>query len=390
MSTPFENVWEEPRAPGGAPPRRRDWVLVAVILAASIPEGLWRSDVAWRPLAIGMTVSLALTLPWRRVHPLGTVLATFGGLSVVQLLALARGVDWVVLDTALYTVILPYALLRWGSGREAVCGLAVIALAFVIAVPGVDLLADAIGAGLFLLFPAALGASVRYRHGARRRADDEVRLRERARLARELHDTVAHHVSAIAVQAQAGRAQVANRPHAALEALAVIEEAASRTLSEMRLMVRTLREEGDRAEAGMQIDADTRTPAGTLADVERLVGQDASGLQIDVTREGPLDDLDAALGVTLHRLTREALTNAARHARGARRVSVRIIGEAACVRLRIVDDGHPVDVPDPRAGFGLRGMTERVALLGGTLQAGPRAEGGWCVEAVLPRRPVAP
>ena len=272
-------------------------------------------------------------------------------------------------------LILPYALLRWASGREMIGGLAVIALAFAVAVPDTEGWVEAIGAALFLLFPAALGASARYRDRARRRATEQTRLRERERLARELHDTVAHHVSAIAVQAQAGRVLAGTRPDASLEALAVIEEAASRTLAEMRHIVRALREDGD----------GPRAPGAALADIERLARENTSGLRVDVTMTGTLTDLDAALGATLYRITREALTNATRHARGARAVSVHVAGEALQVRLRIVDDGEAPD-SNPGTGFGLRGMAERVALLGGTLRAGPAERRGWSVEATLPRR----
>ena len=137
-----------------------------------------------------------------------------------------------------FFLILPYALLRWGSGRESILGFTVMAISFTTAMwMGAHGWAEVLGASLFLLFPAALGASVRYQDSAQRRAAEQVRLREREQLARELHDTVAHHVSAIAIQAQAGRALADTHPDAPAEALATIEEEASRTLSEMRRMV---------------------------------------------------------------------------------------------------------------------------------------------------------
>src|ERR687888_2378315 len=114
-----------------------------------------------------------------------------------------------------------------------------------------------------LPLPAALGASIRYRASSRLREADQVRLREREQLARELHDTVAHHVSAIAVRAQAGRTVAASRPDAAVDALAVIEEAASRTLADLRALVGTLRD-GE--------DADLAPQRG-VADIARLAGE---------------------------------------------------------------------------------------------------------------------
>jgi len=382
MPALFETLWNEPRAPGATGPLRKDWVLVGVIVLANLAEGFLSDGMTWRPLSVAVSSALALTLPWRRVHPLAAVLLAFGSTAVVQSAALVRGVDWAGMDTSLFLLILPYALLRWGSGREAIAGLAMIAVAFAVAVPGTQGWAEGIGAGFFLLFPAAVGASVRYRDSAQRRAAEQVRLRERERLARELHDTVAHHVSAIAVQAQAGQAVAATRPDAPLEILAVIEEAASRTLAEMRHIVGALREEGD--------DGEMAPAHGkTLADIERLAREDMSGRRVDIVFTGALDDLDATLGTTLYRLVREGLTNAARHARGARGVSVHVTGEAMQVHLRIVDDGE-VAVSDAdavvAAGYGLRGMAERVTLLGGTLRAGPGHPRGWAVDVTLPKR----
>ena len=111
--------------------------------------------------------------------------------------------------------------------------------------------ADLIAGSAFFLLCGALGASVRYRTGSRLRERDQVRLREREQLARELHDTVAHHVSAIAIRAQAGRTLAATRPEAAVDALEVIEEAASRALSELRAIVGALRD-GDEADLAPQ------------------------------------------------------------------------------------------------------------------------------------------
>ena len=113
---------------------------------------------------------------------------------------------------------------------------------------------------VFLSLPAALGAAMRYRTRSRLRESDQVRLREREQLARELHDTVAHHVSAIAIRAQAGRTVAASRPDAAVDALEVIEEAASRTLAELRALVGALRD-GEEADLA---------PQRGVADIARL------------------------------------------------------------------------------------------------------------------------
>ncbi|MEX1022340.1 MAG: sensor histidine kinase, partial [Dehalococcoidia bacterium] len=202
---------------------------------------------------------------------------------------------------------------------------------------------------------------------------EQVRLREREQLARELHDTVAHHVSAIAIQAQAGRTLAMSRPDRALEVFAVIEEAASRTLSEMRAMVGALRE-GEPA---------ALTPQPGVMDIAQFAG-DGSGVRVEVELTGALDDLSPSLAATLYRIAQEAVTNARRHARHATRIDVRLHGDDRCLRLTVADDGEPATGARNPAGFGLAGMSERATQFGGTLEAGPNA-GGWTVEAVLPR-----
>jgi len=266
--------------------------------------------------------------------------------------------------------VFPYALLRWGSGRDATIGMAIVlgghVATEIIASGGAESL---IGVP-FLLLLAALGATVRYRTGERVREADQVKLREREQLARELHDTVAHHVSAIAIQAQAGRTLAASRPEAAVEALEVIEEAASRTLEELRTMVGALRQEADLA------------PQRGVGDIHRLAGA-GGGPRVDVELVGDLEDVRPLVGAAIYRIAQESITNAVRHARHATRIDVRVAGERDSVRLTVRDDGAAGASAGP--GYGVVGMTERAALLGGTLEAGPSADGGWTVTAVLPR-----
>ena len=138
---------------------------------------------------------------------------------------------------------------------------------------------EAVIGSLFLLLPASLGASVRYRASSTLRDTEQVRLRERERLARELHDSVAHHVSAIAIQAQAGWGRAASRPEAALEALEIIEEEASRTLAEMRTMVGILRNG----------EAPERAPQRGVADIERLALGVGEGPRVEVELSGDLE-----------------------------------------------------------------------------------------------------
>ncbi len=275
-------------------------------------------------------------------------------------------------------LVLPYALLRWGSGREAAAGLAVIlvpaTLAIVVSWNGV---AEAVGGVGVLMSACALGWAVRSQHGAGERRLEQVKSEERVLLARELHDTVAHHVSAIAIQAQAGRALAATSPSSPLEALEVIEVEASRTLAEMRAMVRVLRNEAPADYA----------PQPGVADLERLAGSAPTGPRVEVRVTGDVAALPRTIDAAVFRIAQEAVTNALRHARNATLVDVRVAGDRSTVSLSVRDDGDagPGEA-QADAGFGLAGMAERALLLGGTCRAGPCPGGGWAVDAWLPRR----
>ena len=316
-----------------------------------------------------------LALPWRRTHAFAVTATTFGTLSVLTVVELFVGTrESVGLYMMVFVVILPYALVRWAAGGEIVIGLALVVLTGVL---GISLdytgVGDAIGAATVLLVPALLGGTVRAVTTARARELDQMRLREREQLARELHDTVAHHVSAIVIRAQAGRVVSVQDPSAAVEALAVIEAEGVRTLAEMRSMVGALRhgEEPDLA------------PHHGLADLELLAGETGGRPQVDVDRSGDLGDVGPATGAAIYRIAQESITNAVRHARHATRVDVRLSGVDGWVRLVVCDDGETAH-PAP-AGYGLVGMAERAALLGGSLEAGPNDGRGWTVSASLPK-----
>ncbi|MBX2880230.1 MAG: hypothetical protein KTR32_09880 [Granulosicoccus sp.] len=367
--------WNEPELVNASGPLRRDWILVGILLLLTLAEGIYRENVIWRPLSIALSITLLLAIPWRRLLPFGMVVIVFGATASVHIASLLLGVDWVGLTTDVVVVIFPYALLRWSSGRKAAVGLSIAALSVstAMAQEGHSWI-EYIGASLFVLFPAALGASVRYRNAVQQRDKEQVRLQEREQLARELHDTVAHHISAIAIQAQAGRAMAKTDSQVPIDALERIEEAASRTLIEMRLIVQALRTEG----------STQRSSGTTLADVERLGSDGGYPFLVNVSLEGELVGLNSMLQSTLYRLAQEAVTNAARHAVRAQTVAITIFGDSRQVRITIEDDGEVVK-DRQTAGFGLRGMAERVALNSGSLRTGPGAIRGWIVEATLPK-----
>ncbi|GLZ43058.1 two-component sensor histidine kinase [Actinokineospora sp. NBRC 105648] len=342
-------------------------MLVGLLVPLAVLEGLLRPELPWRVVSTVVVAGLVPTLLWRRTMPLAMVGVAFGGTA---LLALAGVLPQ--LYTTAFLLVLPYALLRWGSGREVVFGLAVLVVKVgVTTAVGDDSLGAVVGGAAVVLTAIALGAAARYRAGARSREVDQVKSRERERLARDLHDTVAHHVSAIAIRAQAGLATAPTKPAAAADALRVIEGEASRALAEMRAMVRVLR----RDEPG------TRAPEPGIADVERLASRGKPVVEVGIV--GAVGELSPAIGSAVFRLAQESVTNARKHARHATRVEVRVTADDESVHLRVSDDGD--GGPAGAGGYGLIGMVERVGLLGGTCVAGPDAGRGWTVSATLPR-----
>ncbi len=207
---------------------------------------------------------------------------------------------------------------------------------------------------------------------------------ERARIARELHDVVAHHVSAIAVQAGVAAAIAERQPERAREALTFIQDTSRQALAEMRALLTVLR--GDE-----EIGAE-RAPQPSLTQVAHLVGQSrAAGLSVTLEVEGAVRPLPEALDLSAYRIVQEALTNSLKHAgRSQARVWVHYAPDA--LELEVSDTGHgaePNAVASPvaagdGAGRGLIGMRERVALFGGELVAGPAPDQGFRVRARLP------
>lgn len=375
MRRAIRSIWNEPAAPNPPPPQQRDWALTAIVVVAALVEATFHS-FAWKPTQLVLTLAVAFALPWRRTYPF--VVAGFA-FTAFAILNIASAIAGVSADEGLYAgafmLILPYTLLRWGSGRTHFFGVPLmVLLPWTSLVAGSGDVGETIAGTVFFLFPAELGVAVRYWHKSRERAIGQARLQERELLARELHDTVAHHVSAIAIQAQAGRTLATTDSGAAFRALATIEQEASRTLAEMRSMVGVLRR-GEPADM---------TPQRGVADIARLAAGPERPL-VSVELSGELSNLQPAVDAALYRLAQESITNARRHAKHATQVVVRVAGDGDNVRLTVSDDGAASVQPDAAAGFGLAGMAERTRLLGGTFAAGPHPERGWVVDAVVPR-----
>ena len=370
-----DSLLGEPRVPD--PPRRvrRDWWLFAVVVLLGVVEAVLTVEPSLLPLALIGGVAPMLTLLWRRTHPLVTTTIAFGAIAVVAVATFLGVDDSVFLYASLYAFLLPYAGFRWGSGGEAVAALAIMVTVQVIAeslsFTGVG---DAVTGSVLYLFPAAIGASVRYRSSSRMREIEKVQLVERGLLARELHDTVAHHVTAIAVQAEAGLAGVEAGQGGAVESLEAIRLAATRAMGEMRTLVGILRH-GEEAEFA---------PQPGLADLERLARTSGGHLPVHFKVADDLGVVSPSVGTAVFRIAQESITNAVRHSIRATRVSVSVSGDDEFIRVVVTDDGAPSRGGRGSAGYGLVGMAERVALIGGTLEAGPGPDGYWTVTATLP------
>ncbi|MEL4319958.1 histidine kinase [Leifsonia sp. YIM 134122] len=371
MTSPIRVLWEAPAA-SPAPPRRvwRDWALVAVLPPLALVEAALRPDVPGRWLWAALLVALVPTLLWRRTHPLGMLATAFAAGTAMSLV---MGGEPELFTTA-YFLVLVYAVMRWGTGRAALAASVILAIGILSPLLfGAPTVADVIGSIAVVVTTSTLGVTFRLRASARARDLERMRSFEREQLARDLHDTVAHHVSAIAIQAQAGIAVAATDPEAATGVLRVIENEASRTLDEMRSMVRILRQD----------DVAELAPVAGLGELARLAQLGEEGPDVVVTITGSIDDVPPAISAAGFRIVQEAVTNARRHAVGATRVEVTVLVDDAGVRLDVHDDGEPVGPSVP--GYGMAGMAERAALVGGTCRAGAVAGGGWTVGAVLPR-----
>ncbi len=245
---------------------------------------------------------------------------------------------------------------------------------------------------LFSLFVVAgttfLGALVREQRRLRAVEAQQVVVEERTRIARELHDVVAHHVSAIVIRAQAAERLAPGRPEVAVEALRWIADAGKEALTGMRHAVQVLREaDGDRAvELARHGDrAVELAPQPTLGDLRGIVERLAPvGLDVEIALPDPLPAVDPQVELAAVRIAQEGVTNALRHAE-ARRAVVRVAQEAAHLVVAVDDDGRSGKAPALSAsGHGLRGMAERAAACGGRLDIARSDLGGWSVRATLP------
>jgi signal transduction histidine kinase len=378
-------------------PRAWDALLALVLGAISLiglltidPDQVSSSHREPDALGVALAVGIWTAVAFRRRHPQAITWIVAAGIVPYWVL------DYVDSGVTIAVLLMTYTLAAHvDRPRSLQVGLAIGLLLVGVMIVGVvaedeDLPAVAV-VGNAIIFATAwtIGDSVRNRGAylaevearAERAERDQAAAAERAvqeervRIARELHDVVAHGVSVMVVQAGAGRRVIDRNPEQAAEALGVIESSGRNALDELRRLLGVLRQAEGAAAVG---------PQPTAGDLDALVEQcrDA-GMDVALEVVGEAPDLTAGVGLTVYRIVQEALTNVMKHAGPARaHVSVRYDD---VVHIEVSDDGrgHRPDVPS--SGQGLIGMRERVELFGGTLSVGPRPGGGYRVRATIPR-----
>ena len=202
---------------------------------------------------------------------------------------------------------------------------------------------------------------------------------ERSRIAREMHDVVAHSLSVVIAQADGGRYAAAADPQAAVRALTTIAETGRAALADMRKILGVLRAPGQEGVV------ETTTPQPIDADLDALVEQiRSSGLEVSLVRVGQARTLPPGLGLTVYRICQEALTNVLKHGGPAASATVLLQWQARRITVQVEDTGRGAAAVDDGAGHGIVGMQERVNLFAGSLEAGPRPGGGFRVRADIP------
>ncbi len=215
---------------------------------------------------------------------------------------------------------------------------------------------------------------------------------ERARIARELHDVVAHHVSVMVIQAGAAEANLPPDAPAARQAIQAVGETGREAMAEMRRLLGLLRSEASFEPASDASTADAgRAPQPRLSDLSNLADRTREvGVDVSIETVGTERRLPAGVDLAAYRVVQEALTNTLRHAGPGARAGVRVVFKPESLTVEVTDDGRgkpavgSLERPRPGVGHGLLGMRERVMLYGGRLEAGPRPGGGFRVMAEFP------
>ncbi|MEW2417281.1 sensor histidine kinase [Streptomyces sp. NPDC046866] len=373
----------EPGAPAWS---RTDALVVVGAAAVDLTAYSFGATDQGRPLtlpALGLLVLAALCLLLRRRHPVAVLAAVLALGAVLNLATRPVPHFGAAPAVALYSVA------RFAGPRVAATATAATGP---LSLLGHDVAADAsvwawslLGNAMAALLSAGAGRLVRRWHDEaeanRILLAERAVAEERRRIARELHDIVAHHITAMQLMAGGARANLTHSPDTAREALVTLEESGRTALDEMRRLLDVLR-------AGEEPEQAPPAPQPGTADLGRIVEESRlAGMDTELTVEGPQRPLPPSVGLAVFRIVQEGLTNARKHA-GPARARVLLTYRPDEVRVEVRDDGAGArSVAGPGAGYGLIGMRERVALQGGSLEAGALHGGGFAVAA---RIPVAP
>ncbi len=391
-------------------PRLVDGVLALALALAGIGNGIGTGRYWLIPVALGM----CLPVIFRRGHPVAAFAVTVA-IGAVQVVVGAIGVHPVVVGTRvavvgvrpiasdLAIVVLLYTLAAYTNRRASVTGLGICLLG-----SGAAMLSwkpTALSALTWLLVGSimfagpcliawVLGDSMRYRRAyyanleeraARLERDRDAQAQiaaaaERARIARELHDVVAHNVSVMVVQADGAAYAIDADPARAREALMAIAAAGRQALTEMRALLGVLRRTGADGAAAL-------APVPGLSQLDDLLDQArAAGLPVTCTVDGEPRELPGGTALAAYRIIQESLTNTRKHAGPGAEATVRLRYAGDRLDLEIADNGIGAAAGSDGAGHGLTGMRERAAMYGGSVIAGPRPDGGFGVVASLPIR----
>ncbi|MFE3947320.1 sensor histidine kinase [Streptomyces sp. NPDC059118] len=369
-------------------------LFVLAVVAASVDPHRHQVLLRWPPVLVAAIGCAALV--WRRRHPFGVLAVTVGCGVAFQLLGVRDSP--LVVSPVLVSV---YNVAVRTDRRTAWVSAAVSAVLLVSAAtvftPQSWLEPDTAAMLAWTALPAAVGDGVRSRRAyvvaveeraehAEHTREQEARQRvaaERVRIARELHDIVAHHIALINAQAGVAVHLVDQRPEQILTALEDIRDTSRSALDELRVTVGLLRQSDD--------PVAPRDPMPGLAQVPALLASfERAGLSVSHTRHGTTEPLEPAADLAAYRIVQESLTNVRKHA-GADHARLCLHYHRERLTITVEDDGSAGPRrPHPGAGHGLIGMRERAATIGGRLHAGPRPEGGFSVTAELPLRPGRP
>jgi signal transduction histidine kinase len=362
-------------------PLRLDRALALVLTVGAELEIWFGSGVSDHRLGVAViTPFLTVPIAFRRIYPMlvGTLVPMIAAIEF----AVWRGPNLIVQPIANFCAL--YALTVWTSSRRFAIGFALVMATILATAVGKATLHQAVGfaaveAAVMLLVRRVIGDRDRRARIAERERDVAAReavVEERARIARELHDVIAHHVSMIVLQAGAERRVLGDANASTREVLETVEQSGRSALTETRRLLGMLR--GDANEP--------LAPQPGLGDVPTLVGQlrDA-GLPVELAIEGERRELPVGIELSAYRIIQEALTNSLKHA-GNAQASVHVRYGPDSLELEIADDGAGESSRALGGGHGLVGMRERVALYGGRFDASRGPSGGFAVRVVLPIR----